>query len=160
MKTTKVLNRERHPCFNFEARNKFGRVHLPVAPKCNIQCNFCNRKYSCVNESRPGVTSTVLSPSQADIYFDMIIKKIPEISVMGIAGPGDAFANVAETLETMRRVKEKYPFILFCLSGEQLIGNNSINKNKACKIRATFFLKFVVIFISGIYLDIKPNINK
>ncbi|MCK5494098.1 MAG: radical SAM protein, partial [Candidatus Omnitrophica bacterium] len=107
---------ERHPCFNFEARNKFGRVHLPVAPKCNIQCNFCNRKYSCVNESRPGVTSTVLSPSQAAIYFDMLMEKMLNISVMGIAGPGDAFANAQETLETMRRVKKKYPFMLFCLS--------------------------------------------
>ncbi len=116
MDTIKIINRENHPCFNFGARNKFGRVHLPIAPKCNIQCNFCNRKYSCVNESRPGVTSAVLSPAQASIYFDMIMEKMPNISVMGIAGPGDAFANVEETLETIRRVREKYPFMLFCLS--------------------------------------------
>ncbi|MCK4994545.1 MAG: radical SAM protein [Candidatus Omnitrophica bacterium] len=116
MDTIKIINREDHPCFNFSARNKFGRVHLPIAPKCNIQCNFCNRKYSCVNESRPGVTSAVLSPAQAIAYFDMLIKKIPNISVMGIAGPGDAFANVEETLETIRSVREKYPFMLFCLS--------------------------------------------
>ncbi|MCD4779618.1 MAG: radical SAM protein [Candidatus Omnitrophica bacterium] len=116
MDRIKMINKERHPCFNFEARNKFGRIHLPVAPKCNIQCNFCNRKYSCVNESRPGVTSTVLSPSQAVVYFDMLMEKIPNISVVGIAGPGEAFANVEETLETIRRVKAKYPFMLFCLS--------------------------------------------
>jgi len=116
MNTIKTINRENHPCFNFGARNKFGRIHLPIAPKCNIQCNFCNRKYSCVNESRPGVTSAVLSPAQAIVYFDMIMEKIPNISVMGIAGPGDAFANVEETLETIHRVREKYPFMLFCLS--------------------------------------------
>ena len=29
-----------HPCFNAEARHKTGRIHLPVAPKCNVQCNF------------------------------------------------------------------------------------------------------------------------
>ncbi|MCK5213812.1 MAG: nitrogenase cofactor biosynthesis protein NifB [Candidatus Omnitrophica bacterium] len=116
MDRIKTINKEKHPCFNFEARNKFSRVHLPVAPKCNIQCNFCNRKYSCVNESRPGVTSTVLSPSQAVVYFDMIMKKMPSISVMGIAGPGDAFANAQKTLETMRKVRERYPFMLFCLS--------------------------------------------
>ena len=51
-----------HPCFDKEARHKNARVHLPVAPKCNIQCNYCNRKFDCVNESRPGVTSSVLTP--------------------------------------------------------------------------------------------------
>ena len=49
----------KHPCFNEESKGKYARVHLPVAPKCNIQCNYCNRKYDCVNESRPGVTSEI-----------------------------------------------------------------------------------------------------
>ena len=50
-----------HPCYDKNAQHKFGRVHLAVAPKCNIQCNFCVREFDCVNESRPGVTSKVLS---------------------------------------------------------------------------------------------------
>ena len=49
----------KHPCFDAGARHEHARVHLPVAPECNIQCNYCNRKYDCVNESRPGVTSSV-----------------------------------------------------------------------------------------------------
>lgn len=53
----------KHPCFNPAVKGQFGRVHLPVAPKCNIKCNFCNRKYDCINESRPGVTSNVLTPT-------------------------------------------------------------------------------------------------
>ena len=28
--------------------------------RCNIQCNYCDRKFDCTNESRPGVTSGVL----------------------------------------------------------------------------------------------------
>ena len=52
----------KHPCFNAGAKGKYGRVHLPVAPKCNIKCNFCDRKYDCVNESRPGVTSRINHP--------------------------------------------------------------------------------------------------
>ncbi len=59
MKTN--LNLESHPCFNAAVKGRFGRVHLPVAGKCNILCNYCNRKYDCVNESRPGVTSALLS---------------------------------------------------------------------------------------------------
>ena len=46
-----------HPCYNEKACSQFARMHLPVAPACNIQCNYCNRKYDCTNESRPGVTS-------------------------------------------------------------------------------------------------------
>ena len=60
-----VININLHPCFNAKVKGQFGRVHLPVAPKCNILCNYCNRKFDCVNESRPGVTSSVLSPAQA-----------------------------------------------------------------------------------------------
>ena len=35
-----VKDYHRHPCFNPEAKGQYGRVHLPVAPKCNIKCNF------------------------------------------------------------------------------------------------------------------------
>jgi nitrogenase cofactor biosynthesis protein NifB len=105
-----------HPCFDIEARHTHARVHLPVAPKCNIQCNYCNRKYDCVNESRPGVTSSVLSPYQAVEYLKELTKHIENISVIGIAGPGDPFANPEETLETMRLVKKEYPEKIFCLS--------------------------------------------
>jgi nitrogen fixation protein NifB len=105
-----------HPCFDAEAKHTHARVHLPVAPKCNIQCNYCNRKYDCVNESRPGVTSAVLSPYQAVEYLKELDKYLENISVIGIAGPGDPFANPEETLETMRLVKQTFPDKIFCLS--------------------------------------------
>ena len=105
-----------HPCFSKEAHKKYGRVHLPVAPRCNIQCNFCNRKYDCINESRPGVTSSVLTPQQALAYLDNVIARRPEISVMGIAGPGDPFANPDETMETLRIVRKKYPKLMLCVA--------------------------------------------
>jgi nitrogen fixation protein NifB len=105
-----------HPCFSKEAHTKYGRVHLPVAPRCNIQCNFCNRKYDCINESRPGVTSSVLTPGQALAYLDNVIARRPEISVMGIAGPGDPFANPEETMETLRIVRKKYPKLMLCVA--------------------------------------------
>ncbi len=106
----------RHPCFNKEAAGSCGRVHLPVAPKCNIQCGYCNRKYDCVNESRPGVTSSVLAPAQALEYMDKVLEREPRITVVGIAGPGDPFANPNETLTTIRLINRKYPQMIFCLS--------------------------------------------
>ncbi len=111
-----LLDIGRHPCFNEKAKGSCGRVHLPVAANCNIKCNYCNRKYDCVNESRPGVTSTVLSPRQAVRYLESVLEKEPRITVAGIAGPGDPFANPEETLETIRLVREKFPEILLCLA--------------------------------------------
>ena len=46
-----------HPCYSEEAHHHYARMHVAVAPACNIQCNYCNRKYDCANESRPGVVS-------------------------------------------------------------------------------------------------------
>jgi len=110
----------RHPCFNEDAKGSFGRVHLPIAPACNIQCRFCNRKYDCLNESRPGVTSKVLSPHQAMHYLRNVVRRDPRISVVGIAGPGDAFATPETTLETLRLVRAEYPEMLLCVASNGL----------------------------------------
>lgn len=105
-----------HPCFDAEARHRFGRIHLPVAPRCNLQCNFCNRKFDCLNESRPGVTSAVLSPHQALAYLTDVVGQRPEIAVVGLAGPGDPFANPEETMETLRLVHARFPQLLLCVA--------------------------------------------
>jgi nitrogen fixation protein NifB len=110
------LNTDRHPCFNVHAKGSCGRVHLPVAPNCNIKCNYCNRKYDCVNESRPGVTSSVLTPDQALLYLERVLEKSPNITVAGIAGPGDAFANPKATMETLRLIRKRFPHLLLCLA--------------------------------------------
>lgn len=110
------MNFREHPCFSEKAAHTSGRIHLPVAPKCNIQCNFCDRKYDCMNESRPGVTSTILTPLQAADYLSRVIERIPQIAVAGIAGPGDPLANPQETLETFRLVKERFPGLYLCMA--------------------------------------------
>ncbi len=84
-----ALDRSKYPGFDPKARHEFGRVHLPVAPKCNIQCNYCDRQYDCCNESCPGVTSTVLIPKQALEYHKQGRQRVPDLAVVGIAGPGD-----------------------------------------------------------------------
>jgi nitrogen fixation protein NifB len=110
------MNNQDHPCFSEGAKHKFGRIHLPVAPNCNMQCNYCDRDFECVNESRPGVTSTVLKPRQAADYLDSVLEKIENIAVVGIAGPGDPFANGHETMETLHLVRERHPDIMLCLA--------------------------------------------
>ena len=51
---------QNHPCYSEDAHHYFARMHVAVAPACNIQCHYCNRKYDCANESRPGVVSELL----------------------------------------------------------------------------------------------------
>lgn len=110
------INLDNHPCFNRDACSTYGRIHLPVAPHCNIQCNYCNRDFDCVNESRPGVTSTVLSPGQALAYLEQVMELRNDITVVGIAGPGDPFANPEATMQTFRLVRERFPEMILCLS--------------------------------------------
>jgi nitrogen fixation protein NifB len=49
-------------------------------------------------------------------YLKALSAKMPNISVVGIAGPGDPFANPVETLHTMRLAKQEFPDMIFCLS--------------------------------------------
>ena len=110
------MNDPDHPCFSESARHRVGRIHLPVAPKCNMQCNYCNRDFECVNESRPGVSSAILLPWQAADYLDDVLDRIKNIAVVGIAGPGDPFANPVETMETLRLVRERHPEMMLCVA--------------------------------------------
>jgi len=115
------MSLQNHPCFNPQAGVSHGRVHLPVAGKCNIQCNYCNRLYDCVNESRPGVTSAVLSPKQALYYLDNVLPLLDcKISVVGIAGPGDPMNDPETTIETLRLVHSRYPDMVTCLASNGL----------------------------------------
>ncbi len=111
---------ESHPCFSKEAHHKFGRIHLPVAPACNIQCRYCIRKYDCANESRPGITSRVISPSDALDRVRVLFERNDNISVIGIAGPGDPLANDA-TFETLNMIHREFPEIILCLSTNGLL---------------------------------------
>jgi nitrogen fixation protein NifB len=111
-----MIDISKHPCFNDAARHTHERVHLPVAPRCNVQCNFCNRKFDCASESRPGVSSALLSPAQALIYTRKLVESGHRLSVVGIAGPGDPFANAEETMETLRLIREEFPDMLLCVA--------------------------------------------
>ncbi len=112
---------QKHPCYSFDAHQKFARMHLPVAPYCNISCNYCNRKFDCVNESRPGVTSEILTPQAAKKKFDRVSEKVGELSVVGIAGPGDALADWENTRQTIELIRKENPEIVFCLSTNGLL---------------------------------------
>ncbi|MGE3297831.1 MAG: nitrogenase cofactor biosynthesis protein NifB [Porticoccaceae bacterium] len=105
-----------HPCYSEEAHHHYARMHVAVAPACNIQCNYCNRKYDCANESRPGVVSEKLTPEQAAKKVLAVASTIPQMTVLGIAGPGDPLANPDKTFKTFELIAKTAPDIKLCLS--------------------------------------------
>ncbi|MEY8353653.1 radical SAM protein [Lachnospiraceae bacterium 54-53] len=107
-----------HPCFGGN-RNNTDRIHLPVSPGCNISCKFCDRKIN-DDEERPGVTSKVLTPLEALEVLDKALDLCPEITVAGIAGPGDTLAT-GYALETFRLVKKYHPELIKCMSTNGLL---------------------------------------
>ncbi len=147
-----TLNIFNHPCFHKDVRHQFGRVHLPVAPKCNIQCNYCNRKYNCANENRPGVTVATLSPQQALSYLEEVVNKDPRITVAGIAGPGDPFANPLETVKTLELVRERFPEMLLCVS------TNGLNIAPYINALADLKVSHVTITINAVNPDLGMQI--
>ena len=118
-----------HPCFAFGAPTNRGRVHLPVSPGCNLLCGFCQRE---INEEfdedhRPGVSRGVISPQEALDVLRRALELCPEITVAGIAGPGDTLAT-PYALETFRLIRKEFPDILRCMSTNGLLLNEKANE--------------------------------
>ncbi|GET36820.1 nitrogenase cofactor biosynthesis protein NifB [Microseira wollei] len=125
---------EKHPCYSEEAHHHYARMHVAVAPACNIQCNYCNRKYDCANESRPGVVSELLTPEEAAHKVLVVASKIPQMTVLGIAGPGDPLANPEKTFRTFELIADKAPDIKLCLSTNGLMLTEHVDKIKQLNV--------------------------
>ncbi len=104
----------RHPCLGGHSNVTAGRVHLPVSPVCNISCKFCTRAFN-KSEIKPGVSSLVLKPEEAVETVRKAKELCPELTVVGIAGPGDTLAN-DQALKAFKLVKEEFPDLICCLS--------------------------------------------
>ncbi len=105
-----------HPCYGADAHHHFARMHVAVAPACNIQCHYCNRKYDCASESRPGVVSERLTPPQALRKVLAVAAEVPALSVVGIAGPGDPLANPERAFATLELLRRELPDLTLCVS--------------------------------------------
>lgn len=110
---------DKHPCFALGKKGSNGRIHLPISPTCNIQCKFCDRKINDYEE-RPGVAATVIKPEESLDVIKQSLEVCPDITVVGIAGPGDTLASDF-ALQTFRLVKEAYPSLLKCMSTNGLL---------------------------------------
>ena len=109
----------KHPCYALGKKGQTGRIHLPISPTCNIECKFCDRKINDY-EKRPGVASTVIKPEEAIGVIARSLELCPDITVAGIAGPGDTLAT-DYALEAFRLIKSEFPKIIKCMSTNGLL---------------------------------------
>lgn len=109
----------KHPCFAVGNKGQTGRIHLPISPTCNIECKFCDRKINDY-EQRPGVASTVIRPEEAIDVIRRSLELCADITVVGIAGPGDTLAS-DYALEAFRLIKESFPQLIKCMSTNGLL---------------------------------------
>ncbi|MBP5447429.1 MAG: radical SAM protein [Treponema sp.] len=108
-----------HPCFALGAKSNKGRIHLPVSPGCNIGCRFCKRDFN-ESENRPGVANGIISPDEALDAIRRAVELSPELTVVGVAGPGDTLATDF-ALETFRKVRDEFPQMIKCMSTNGLL---------------------------------------
>jgi nitrogen fixation protein NifB len=124
---------KRHPCMSGEAHLKYGRIHLPVSPLCNIGCKFCGRGIR--KDDVPGASRRVLTPEEAVDVLARALELCPEITVAGIAGPGDALAS-PHAIKTFSLIGEKFPQMIKCLSTNGLQLHENIEGLKEVQVNS------------------------
>ncbi len=145
---------EKHPCFSKEASKHYGRVHLPVAKTCNISCNYCHRDYDCPNESRPGVTSSLLAPEEAVKRIYDVKRLFNDISVAAVAGPGDSLAEPRNTMKTFELITREFPEIILCMSTNGLNLADNLDELKDKRVN------FITVTLNAIDSSIAAKIYR
>jgi nitrogen fixation protein NifB len=100
-------------------KNK-GRIHLPVCPGCNMFCKFCDRKIDDGAGLRPGMSRTLVEPEEAPERVAEALELCPDITVVGIAGPGDTLAT-DHACRAFRAIGERFPRLIKCMSTNGLL---------------------------------------
>jgi nitrogen fixation protein NifB len=76
----------------------------------------------------------------------------PGLTVVGIAGPGDPMANAPQTMETMRRIKAKWPDMILCLS------SNGLELAEHAAELAEIGVSHVTVTVNAVNLDVAEKI--
>jgi nitrogen fixation protein NifB len=124
-------SRIRHPCFAEAMHSKVGRIHLPVAPKCNIRCLYCERRVGEFYHSlRPGVAYRIIRPAQVSEYIAGALAECPGIEVVAVAGPGEPLFN-RETFEALAIAKRMFPKMQLCVCTNGLLLPENVGRLRA-----------------------------
>jgi nitrogen fixation protein NifB len=89
------------------------------------------------------VTSELLTAEQSIEKIRYVKERIPYLSVIGIAGPGDPLAN-EETFRTLELVGKEFPELTLCLSTNGLMLESTVDRLKSLGV------KFITVTVNAI----------
>lgn len=99
----------------------FEELTLPVAPACNMMCNFCSKDSDCVcNGNSPQFLSKPMTPRQAVNWATLSAGRNRRIRVIRISGPGEPLCN-HQTFEVLKRLNAEMPDYIFAVSTNGLL---------------------------------------
>lgn len=105
-----------HPCYAETRKELWARIHLPVAPFCNVKCIFCDHSLgSSCHTSKPGYANTLMRPREAISRAMEEAEKDSRLRIIAISGPGEPLAN-EESFTTLEGIRKQNESLKFCLS--------------------------------------------
>jgi nitrogen fixation protein NifB len=125
----------RHPCYSPAAHHRYGRIHLPVAARCNLGCGYCERRVGgpTYHAYRPAVAARLVTAEEA---VELVAAHLhpSHLTVAGIAGPGEPLCN-PETFATLRLIGARFPELILCLSTNGLLLPDCANELQALGVK-------------------------
>jgi Nif-specific regulatory protein len=131
------------PCVR-DAGGGRAALRLPVAPRCNAQCSFCDRERDCTLHGSEGDPTVLLSPQQAVEFAREALRTEPGISSVGITGPGEPLANPEATFRTLERLRDQLPDL------PRFVGTNGLALVEHVDELARLGVALVIVTINGL----------
>lgn len=125
---------------------------IPVAPACNLMCNFCSKDSDCVcNGNSPQFLSKSMTPRQAVNYAILSTLHNKRIKAIKISGPGEPLFN-SQTFEVLKRLNIELPEYILSVSTNGLILKDKVQE--LCSLN----VKRVEVSINGFKKSVVRNL--
>ena len=124
-----------HPCWSNDHSEVWERIHLPVAPRCNVKCVYCDHRggTSC-HIPLPGGASRVFSVQEALEKLKVELDNRPKLKIVAVSGPGEPLYN-PQTFEVFERVAKIEHDLEFCLSTNGILLEESVDRLATIGVR-------------------------
>lgn len=142
----------RHPCFSNQAHGRYGRMHIPCAPKCNLNCAFCGRGVDDGSRQLPGRTVQIVRPEQVQAYVAARLAEHPGIVVLGIAGPGEPLFN-PETFCVLEILQREFPQYPLCVGTNGCFLPENVDRLRALGV------KTVTVTVNTLRPEVSERLN-
>ena len=100
---------ENHPCYSEEAHHHYARMQVAVASRLQHSMQLLQPQIRLRQRKPPRRGERTATPEEAAHKVMVVAGKIPQMTVLGIAGPGDPLANPEKTFRTFELVAEQAP---------------------------------------------------